>query len=917
VKLAIRRRRPRAAQRELVEIVTPRTNAASITAAENLLASVSRSEPFGLEIAATRDIRWFIARAESPAMRLHLEQQLASVYPQAEMRRLDTVRHPNLDPARCGPGERVLATALVLGAPQYLPLRIFHDADVAPARTPQADPVLGILGALNDLPQGWRALAQVVLHPAPDRWSEGYLRLAVEHPLADERVSELTQAIDPGMIGLLALMAIGGLSFQGYHWYSSGEWLRLGLLTTGGAAGVPGFFWLASRLTRRPIYDMKLVQEKVSRIAYITQLRLAVFAPEEVAQPQMVEQLRRLIVAYRQFNLAAGNAFKPRQLAINSDELACLQPILPARSLPVLNTRELAGLWHLPQGQADIPFVERTTARQRLPLPFTVARGCRIGVASHQGRDVPVALPDELLRRHLLLVAKTRRGKSTLLLRMAVHLMKSRGVGRERPAVVVIDPHRDLAEAALGSVPDHRRDEVVYLNVAERERPFGLNLIDVGLGWDTEKAVANALTIFKRQFDRFWGPRMEDAFRFALLTLMEANQTICAADPDGRSRQHTIFEVPPLFTSPPFRRTVLPLVRDPSVRAWWPTYFDSLDRRLQLDIVNPVLTKVQRFLGSRTARAIVGQPRSTIDPSRWVRFGNVVIVNTAKGSVGEDTAALIGATLLNLVALAVEEQSQLDVESRRGVRLLVDEFHTMPGADYETVVGELAKYGGNLVLATQSLASLEVLDRTQDRALRAKLFSNIDGLFVFQTSAEDARYLVPELGDGVDVQDLISLPDHQCYVRVNARGETLPTFSVRLDPPPDSDAAIHAALAAASAARYGRARAAVERDLELALSRIERLRQGAGQPRAGAETGGGAERDGGTGGQVRPPDRNKNRQPRNAGSGKKPGNEGARPRKQLPLPDAPNFETPDPEADPSAPKEVVGERSAEGEEGAA
>jgi hypothetical protein len=32
---------------------------------------------------------------------------------------------------------------------------------------------------------------------------------------------------------------------------------------------------------------------------------------------------------------------------------------------------------------------------------------------------VPVSLPDELLRRHLLLVAKTRRGKSSLLLRIA------------------------------------------------------------------------------------------------------------------------------------------------------------------------------------------------------------------------------------------------------------------------------------------------------------------------------------------------------------------------------------------------------------------------------------------------------------------------------------------------------------------
>ena len=104
-----------------------------------------------------------------------------------------------------------------------------------------------------------------------------------------------------------------------------------------------------------------------------------------------------------------------------------------------------------------------------------------------------VSLPDELLRRHLLLVAKTRRGKSSLLLRIAGYLMASTATDGRPPALVLVDPHRDLAEAALGLVPPGRRDSVVYLDVSERARPFGLNLLDVGLGWDRDKAVSNAL----------------------------------------------------------------------------------------------------------------------------------------------------------------------------------------------------------------------------------------------------------------------------------------------------------------------------------------------------------------------------------------------------------------------------------------
>ena len=186
-----------------------------------------------------------------------------------------------------------------------------------------------------------------------------------------------------------------------------------------------------------------------------------------------------------------------------------------------------------------------------------------------------------------------------------------------------------------------------------------------------------------------------------------------------------------------------------------------------------------QIAGSRAARSIVGQPRSTIDPSGWLDTGAIVVVNTAKGTIGEDTAALIGGTLINLVGLLVGEQARLPESRRRPVTLIVDEFHTMAGADYEAILSELAKYGASLILATQSLARLEALDRDQGRSLRATVFANLDGLFAFHTSAEDARYLVRELGGEIDEHDLIELGEHQCYARLSAGGERLPTFSRR------------------------------------------------------------------------------------------------------------------------------------------
>jgi len=841
------RRRARAVLRpEVVEIVTPRTNAAVITPAENLLAAISLAEPFGLEISATAQARRFVVRAGSAQTRQCLEDQLGVAYPQAELRRLDVDQFPGLDPAWCHPDERLVACTLALRGQAYLPLRTFRDSDVVADRAAQADPVLGILGALGDLPRGWRSLSQIVLEPAPDDWCKEYLRLSVEHPLASERAAGQADTSLTPVFLLAGLLMTGCLAYQAYLWFNASQWLNLGLLGLTTGVGVPSAVWLARRLLQRPIYDMRLVQEKIGRIAYVTEIRLAIFAPADTAPVTMDERLDRLAASYRQFSLAAGNGLEPRRLRPDDLDLRHLRPLAPARSRPVLNTRELAGLWHLPQALADVPLLERTGARRHLPRPFSVTHGCRVGVSAHQGRSVPVSLPDELLRRHLLLVAKTRRGKSSLLLRIASYLMGSTAIDGRPPALVLVDPHRDLAEAALGLVPSSRRDNVGYLDVSERARPFGLNLLDVGLGWDRDKAVSNALAIFRREFDRFWGPRMEDAFRFALLTLFEANQAICAEGPIGRSRQHTILQVPTLLADDIFRKSVLKLVSDPIIRDWWSGYFEHLDRRLQVEVSNPVQTKVHKFAGSRAARSIVGQPRSTIDPSGWLSTGAIVVVNTAKGTIGEDTAALIGGTLVNLVGLLVGEQAELPESRRRPVTLIVDEFHTMPGADYEAILSELAKYGASLVLATQSLARLETLDRDQGRALRATVFANLDGLFAFHTSAEDARYLVRELGGEVDEHDLIELGEHQCYARLSAGGERLPTFSLALDRPPVSDLGLRDALAELSAARYGREASAVENDLRSALARIEASRSEAEkQEQAG--------RKGGVGDRSRPP----------------------------------------------------------------
>src|SRR5438270_6917324 len=183
--------------------------------------------------------------------------------------------------------------------------------------------------------------------------------------------------------------------------WEQGDWAWELQLLLGALALLSGSIVALRWLRKREAVDPRLVQAKLSREACTVELRLAVLAPSFADPTAVQDRLDRLVAAYRPFALATGNALVPHQLRRGPDDLRSLAPLDRPN---LLNVRELAGLWHLPQAGDDIAFLERTTARQRLPQRSTVAppadgTGCRIGVSSHQGHRVPVYLPTGLLQR--------------------------------------------------------------------------------------------------------------------------------------------------------------------------------------------------------------------------------------------------------------------------------------------------------------------------------------------------------------------------------------------------------------------------------------------------------------------------------------------------------------------------------------
>ena len=549
----------------------------------------------------------------------------------------------------------------------------------------------------------------------------------------------------------------------------------------------------------RHIRHVGLVQAYKSGREYWAQLR-----HEAKERGDVLDQLT---AAYRQYHTAAGGYFAPRRLSAKKARRLLAREdgwfgrwftgweCDLSRSRHVLSVADVGMLFHLPQSSdlADLPFVERGRARTFLaPQPLTIGHGWKIGVSTHAGHVVPVYLPLAELRRNFLALASTGKGKSTLFQHFAQALLSTPppdhgpcpvedgSVGID--GLFVLEPHREMIEAALGLTPAWRRDSVILVDLANREHPPGINPIDATLGRDRDKAVDNLLVIFEKIWHMSWGPRTENVMEYSLKTLADANFTLVEQDPqNGPDAQYTLLDVIALLRHQSFRHTVMDRVRDPVLKNWWEHYYEPMDLRFQLEVISSVVNKLSKFASSRISRRILGQPRSTLNLSHIVQQGQILLISTAAGIVGSDISTLIGSFLLGLFHVTLAEQAEVPQAQRRHYLALIDEFQVYQGVDWNSMLAELRKAGGSFGLATQSLAYLDNMDKT----LRATVMANIDHLFAFAMAAEDAR-LLREL-EGIEVEDITNLDNYMCYVRASLGTKRLPVFSLTIDPPTSGD----------------------------------------------------------------------------------------------------------------------------------
>ena len=772
----------------LLAVTPPRTGERTLLGVENLLQSIAVPEPFSLELAGDADGVILMARCLDDQV---ARAQIAAHYPQA---RIYEVQPPD-DLLRTEEGEQAWSMTLRADGPEYVPLRVFKDDDLL---DPGSDPIIALMGALCDLKDGERVVSRLMLRSLGPDWSQAHMEKAHQPAVEQRRDPSYTYQtrplrMDGVTMAVLGVAAVAAL--QGYLWVQDGEIWKTALLGTGTVLGLAagGWAWHRWKKARSRVYDPLLIKEKVSRIAFEAEIQVTAILPTDANPKRGSELLDRAAAAYRHYDNPAGARFKVGKVRPAAPDPLAMHPSGPGLfgKRSVLGVREAAALWHPPGARDETPLVERSGARALIPSARGVRGGALVGHTT-AGSPREIRFSEDLLRRHHLYVARTRMGKSTLMHHIVAHKMDEKAAGRDGDAIVVVDPHADLVEGLLRHVPESLIDRVRLIDLADERGAPGINLLDTRVFSDRDRTADSVVRVAKGLWDQ-WGPRMQSILEFTVKTLHEANERMDADE------QYTILDGLKLLSDDKnFQDTVLAKVSDSYLSEWWARDFKNWTYQYRAEALAPVQTRLSYYASSKRARAILGQRRSTIDLRKTIHDGGILLVSTAQGTAGRDVAALVGASILNLVDAVIREQGSLSPEKRRGALVVVDEMQSMPGVDYESMLSELGKFGASFILAAQSLAKLDDLSRT----MRDTILANVGCLAVFQVAGSDARQLVWELGkERVTEDDITSLPVHHCYVRATVGKERMDAFSMAVREPEGGDPA-RAARIRADAASY-------------------------------------------------------------------------------------------------------------------
>lgn len=504
---------------------------------------------------------------------------------------------------------------------------------------------------------------------------------------------------------------------------------------------------------------------------------VGVHAAGRTRQRQLIGQ----VLAALRTTEAPGVAFWVR--SINPERVS--EARVPWRFPLRLNVDELASLSSWPVGEtSNLPVLAQRT-RLMAGRPELSRKGRVVGVSTFPGSERPIAITANDSLRHAHVLGRSGVGKSTLLSHLIEHDMNA---GR---AIVVIEP-KDLINDVLARVPDHRVNDIVLLSPKDLVSVVGLNPL-ANATQHPEIVADQILAVFKSLYGSMLGPRTTDILSASLHTL-------------ARVPGASLAGLPLILSDAGYRRRCLAYVNDPiALEPFWAA-FEAWSDAARTEAIAPLLNKVRPLLLRPQLRAVLGQSHPRFDLREVFTKRRILLVDTSKGELGFETAALLGSLVVSMLWSATLERTAIAPERRHQVSVVLDEFqdYLRLGTDLGDALAQARGLGVSFTLSHQYLHQL-------DPEMRSAVLANAQNRICFNLAEEDARVMASP-GSGLEPEDFANLGAYEFYARLVAQSTIMPWCSGKSLPP--SPLVRNAEdVRAVSRQNYGRPRVEVDAEI--------------------------------------------------------------------------------------------------------
>jgi hypothetical protein len=220
-------------------------------------------------------------------------------------------------------------------------------------------------------------------------------------------------------------------------------------------------------------------------------------------------------------------------------------------------------------------------------------------------------------------------------------------------------------------------------------------------------------------------------------------------------------------------------------------------------------------------RPIVGQQRSAFNFKDIMDNKKILLVNLSKGRLGDLNANLLGLVIVGKIMMTALARTDYLHTNPPNFYLYIDEFQNVTTNTIATILSEARKFRLSLTIAHQYISQLS-------KEIKESVFGNVGTTVSFRVGTEDAEFLAKQYQPVFEVTDFFKLDNFHAYVKLLAGGKPTPPFSIATFPFREGDKINMEALKQMSYQRFGRAREAVEEEINIKYNQMRDAQKNAG-----------------------------------------------------------------------------------------